>query len=445
MWNRLRLYTQHESTAKKKLGRSLQFRLTSRCFALRLCTMKPILDTPYLSLVPKTDLHVHLDGSLRIPTLLELADKQGIELPGTTEEELNQNVFKTHYTDLPEYLAGFQYTVAVMQTPESLERIAKELAEDNLAENVRYLEVRFAPQLHTSNGLSHKEILEAVTRGLRTAQEKHNQSEAVRSGKELPFHFGIIVCALRWFFPGMSSYYANLFDVMPYAKEREVFAAASLELARASVALRDNEGLPIVGFDLAGAEAGNPAVDHSAAFLYAHRNFLQKTVHAGEAYGPESIFQALTECHADRIGHGTFLFNAGKVNSSNVKDPQRYVDQLTETIARRRICVEINLTSNLQTLPEMTSLSDHPLGQMIDQNLSATICTDNRLVSHTTVTRELELAVKHFDLTPSQVKNLLVAGFKGSFYPGEYNERRRFIRQVIDRIEHLEKTILETY
>lgn len=404
--------------------------------------MTSLLDTDFLERVPKTDLHVHLDGSLRISTLLELAQDQGVELPGNSEEELNANVFKSHYNDLPEYLAGFQYTVAVMQSEEALERVARELAEDNLAENVRYLEVRFAPQLHTSQGLSHEAILSAVTRGLTAAQEAHNTSAAVQSGDDLPFHFGIIVCALRWFFPGMSNYYASLFDVMSYAKESHVFAAASLELARAAVHLRDHKGLPIVGFDLAGAEAGNPAIDHRAAFLHAHRNFLQKTVHAGEAYGPESIFQALTECHADRIGHGTFLFQAGKVTSPNVKDPQRYVEQLSESMARRRICVEVNLTSNLQTLPELTSLSDHPLGEMIAHSLSATICTDNRLVSHTTVTRELELAVEHFDLSADQVRNLLIAGFKGSFFPGNYREKRTFVRKVIDRINQLETSIL---
>ncbi|MDA3874912.1 MAG: adenosine deaminase family protein [Kiritimatiellae bacterium] len=395
----------------------------------------------FLERIPKTDLHVHLDGSLRIPTLLELADRQGVNLPGTTEEALLETVFKPNYRDLPEYLAGFQYTVAVMQEEESLERIARELAEDNLAENVRYLEVRFAPQLHTSGGLNMEQVLQAVTRGLTAAQTTHNRSPAVRSGGDIPFHFGIIVCALRWFMPQMSSYYQRLFEVMPYAKESSIFAAASLELARASVALRDYQGLPIVGFDLAGAEAGNPAIDHREAFLYAHRNFLQKTVHAGEAFGPESIFQALTECHADRLGHGTFLFSADRVHSDSVEDPRRYVDQLVESIARSRICVEVNLTSNLQTLPEMTSIKEHPLRQMIDHGLSATICTDNRLVSHTTVTRELSLAVTHFDLGIDQIRNLVVAGFKGSFFPGNYSEKRAFVRKVIDRIRQLEQEL----
>jgi adenosine deaminase len=391
----------------------------------------------FIEQIPKTDLHVHLDGSLRIPTLLELADAQGLTLPGNSEEALKEKVFKAQYKDLPEYLAGFQYTVAVMQNEAALERIARELAEDNLAEGVRYLEVRFAPQLHTSQGLRLEEILQAVSRGLQTAQLTHNQTDAVRNGEDLPFHFGIIVCALRWFMPQMSSYYQNLFEVMPYAKEKAVFAAASLELARASVALRDQQGLPIVGFDLAGAEAGNPAVDHREAFMFAHRNFLEKTVHAGEAYGPESIFQALTDCHADRLGHATFLFNTERVQSPSVKNPQHYVDQLVETVARKRICLEVNLTSNLQTLPEMNHPTQHPLGLMIAHNLSATICTDNRLVSHTTVTRELKLAAEHFDLDAAQIRNLVIAGFKGAFFNGGYTEKRAYVRQAIDMINRL--------
>lgn len=394
----------------------------------------------YLEQIPKTDLHVHLDGSLRLSTLIELAREQGVELPSTTEEGLCETVFKTHYRDLPEYLSGFQYTVAVLQTEEALERVARELAEDNLAENVRYLEVRFAPQLHLSGDLSLDRVLRAVHRGLAAAQRTHNQSEAVRSGREIPFHYGIIVCALRWFVPEMSAYYRRLFQVMPYAPAQTVYAAASMEMARTAVALRDRVDLPIVGFDLAGAEAGNPAGDHRQAFMVAHRHFLQKTVHAGEAYGPESIFQALTDCHADRIGHGTFLFRADKIRDPSIQDRKEYIEQLVESVARRRICVEVNLTSNLQTLPELERIEDHPLRQMIDHNLSATICTDNRLVSHTTVTRELTLAAETFSLTREQIRNLVVAGFKGSFFPGLYREKRAFVRQVLDRIDAMDAT-----
>lgn len=396
----------------------------------------------YLAALPKTDLHVHLDGSLRLPTLIELAKSSRVELPSYEEAGLKETVFKPAYADLREYLAGFQYTVAVMQSAEALERVARELAEDNLAENVRYLEVRFAPQLHLNSQLNMRQVLEAVTRGLRSAQTAHNQRPEVRQGADVPFHFGIIVCALRWFMPAMSPYYARLFEVMSYAREKEIFAAASLELARAAVSLRDEHGLPIVAFDLAGAEDGNPAVDHQEAYLYAHRHFLRKTVHAGEAYGPESIFQALTDCHADRIGHGTFLFAPERVRDAAIARPDLYVKQLVESVAHRRICVEVNLTSNLQTLPDMKHIADHPLGDMVAHNLSATICTDNRLVSHTTVTRELTLAAEHFDLTPAQIRNLVVAGFKGSFFPGDYREKRVFVRQVLNRIDALEEQFM---
>ncbi len=391
----------------------------------------------YIRALPKTDLHVHLDGSLRLPTLIELAREGQVHLPSYTEAGLCDTVFKSQYRDLPEYLSGFQYTVSVMQTSENLERIACELAEDNIAENVRYLEVRYAPQLHVNDGLSLPEILRAVHRGLERASSAHNHSQAVQSGEDLPFHYGIIVCALRWFHAGMSPYYRDLFGVMPYAADKSVFASASLELARAAVALRDEENIPIVGFDLAGAEAGNPAEDHREAFMVAHRHFLQKTVHAGEAYGPESIFQALTDCHANRIGHGTFLFSPEKVNNPAIEDPDDYVERLVESIARQRICVEVNLTSNLQTLPDMTDLSEHPLGKMMEHNLSATICTDNRLVSHTTVTRELTLAADTFSLTPEDLRVLIVAGFKGSFFPGTYSEKRKFVRQVLNKIDQL--------
>jgi adenosine deaminase len=126
------------------------------------------------------------------------------------------------------------------------------------------------------------------------------------------------------------------------------------------------------------------------------------------------------------------------VSHPEIHDPDRYVHDLVESIAQRRICVEVNLTSNLQTLPELKEIRNHPLGKMVEHNISATICTDNRLVSHTTVTRELRLACDHFQLNPSQLRNLVVAGFKGSFFAGDYREKRAFVRQVLNRIDALE-------
>ncbi len=399
--------------------------------------MNNAIPEQFIRRIPKTDLHLHLDGSLRIPTLIELAKRQRVKLPSYTEDGLRRLVFKDTYANLPEYLRGFAYTCAVMQTAESLERIAFELAEDNLAEGVRYIEVRYAPQLHINDRLCMEEVVGAVCRGLESARKRHNQSSAVRSGTDVPFHFGIILCALRFIVPQMSPYYRRLFEVMSYASPKQVCAAASMELARAAVDLAHNKGMPVVGFDLAGAEAGYPADDHSAAYQYVHSNFMRKTVHAGEAYGPESIFQAITKCYANRIGHGTWLFAHEMIQNPNIPDPVAYSRYLAEYVASQRITIEVCLTSNAQTLPKMRNLSRHPLRQMLDRELSVSICTDNRLMSNTSVTNELQIAIDKLKMTPRELRNVVIAGFKGSFFPGTYSEKRQFVRQVIDRYEAL--------
>ncbi len=398
----------------------------------------------FLEKIPKTDLHLHLDGSLRISTLIELAKAAKVKLPSETEAGLQERVFKEKYQDLPDYLQGFGLTCAVLQTSENLERVSYELAQDSIAENVRYIEVRYAPQLHVRPGFTVQEVIESVNRGLERAQKEHNVSVAVKQGGDIPFHYGIITCAMRFFNRHMSAYYAQLFDVMPHAPAKEVMAVASLEMARAAATLAHQKGIPVVGFDLAGAEAGFPAIDHKEAYQFAHVHFLKKTVHAGEAYGPESIFQAITECHADRIGHGTFLFAADKVKDPSIKDPDYYVNCLVDYIASRRITLEVCPTSNLQTIPAISSVVEHPLRRMLDANLSVSICTDNRLVSRTSVTRELELVCNHLPVTPARLRNIILAGFKGSFFHGPYNEKRALVRQVINRYDALEKQYLET-
>ncbi len=395
----------------------------------------------FLEKIPKTDLHLHLDGSLRLATLIELAKAAKVPLPSETEAGLQELVFKEKYQDLPDYLRGFGLTCAVLQTPENLERVAYELAVDNIAENVRYIEVRYAPQLHVRPGFPMEEVVECVHRGLARAQREHNQSPAVKQGADIPFHYGIITCAMRFFNRHMSAYYAQLFDVMPHAPAKEVMAVASLEMARSAAALAHQKGIPVVGFDLAGAEAGFPALDHKEAYQYAHVHFLKKTVHAGEAYGPESIFQAITECHADRLGHGTWLFAADKIKDPAIKDPNYYVQCLVDYIATRRITLEVCPTSNLQTIPSIPSVADHPLRKMLDANLSVSINTDNRLVSRTSVTRELELVCNHLPVTPAKLRNIILAGFKGSFF-GPYGEKRALVRQVINRYDALEKQYL---
>lgn len=399
--------------------------------------MKSAITESFVRSIPKTELHVHLDGSLRIPTLIELAKQGKVKLPSLTESGLRDKVFKDQYKDLPDYLKGFAYTCAVMQTAENLERIGYELIQDHLAEGVRYIEIRFAPQLHTHDKLSMKQVIHAVCKGMDRARKEHNSSAAVRSGRDIPCYYGLILCAMRYFNEHMSPYYRQIFSVMPYAPLKQVFAAASLELARATVELAHHDGYPVVGFDLAGAEAGFPAGEHKSAFQHAHSNFIRKTIHAGEAYGPESIFQAITDCYANRIGHGTWLFADHLVKDPGIADPKAYVKHLAEYIASQRVTIEVCLTSNLQTLPHMKTIARHPLRQMLDHNLSVSICTDNRLVSNTTVTAEIMLAVKHLRLTPRELRNVIIAGFKGSFFPGTYNEKRAYVRQVIDLYENL--------
>ena len=305
----------------------------------------------FLKRIPKTDVHLHLDGSLRIPSLVEMARAENVELPSYEEAGLKELVFKPRYRDLPDYLAGFAYTCAVLQSLENLERTAFELAEDNLAEGVRYIEVRFAPQLHFGPGRDAETILVAVNNGLARAKRAHNQSDAVKTGADIPFEYGIIVCALRSFNKHMGEYYSGLLSVLRSCAPKQVFAIASLEVVRQSIAIRDKTGLPIVGFDLAGAEAGYPAADHVESFRTAHSHFLKKTVHAGEAYGPESIFQAITQCFANRIGHGTFLFAEGMIQDESIEDRGKYVERLAQYIASQRITIEVCLTSNMQTIP----------------------------------------------------------------------------------------------
>lgn len=381
--------------------------------------------------LPKTDLHLHLDGSLRESSLIEMARERDVRLPADSVEGLNTLVFKPTYASLEEYLTGFAYTCAVLQDAEALERAAWELAWDNIDEGVRYIEVRFAPQLHMHRGLGVDEVLQAVNRGLARARAEHERSEAVALRGEPPFRYGIIVCALRYFEAGFSGWYAQLCGLFPNAPRTTVFAMASLELARAAVRVRDEHGVPIVGFDLAGREDGYPAHEHVDAFAHAHRHFLKKTVHAGEAYGPESIFDAISSLYADRIGHGYHLFSP-ELCGQDVQDPDDYVRRLATYIADRRITLEVCITSNLQTNPEIGDVRNHVFGRMLDARLSATLCTDNRLVSHTSVTREVGLAVDTFGMDLGQLRNTLIYGFKRSFYPGPYTEKRAYVRQIID-------------
>lgn len=385
--------------------------------------------------LPKSDLHVHLDGSLRLETLLDLAKEHKVELPSRSKEGLLELVFKRAYKNLPEYLRGFEFTVACLKDGDSLARAAYELCLDCRAENVFYVEIRFAPQLHVRGDFGIRDVLRAVCRGIDRARREINKDPRVARGELPRFEAGVIVCAMRFFLPVFSEHYSSYFEALPSAPATEIYALASLELARASVAAAA-EGLPVVGLDLAGQERGFPAKDHQAAYQLAHEHFLGKTVHAGEDYGPESIFQAITDCHADRIGHGTWLFSKRHIKDRSITDKQAYIDKLVRYVADRRITLEVCLTSNQQTIPELRdNLSRHPFKKMRAARCSVALCTDNRLVSRTTMTDEVEKAVQAFKLDARAVKDILIYGFKRSFFAGSYAEKRDWVRSVLNRFE----------
>ncbi len=390
--------------------------------------------------MPKSDLHLHLDGSLRLGSLIEMAKKLKINLPSFTEEGLRQKVFKDSYQSLPEYLDGFQYTCAALRDLENIERVSYELAIDNQNEGVNYIEARFAPQLmmDLSRGLTFETVLSASCKGFERAKKEYNNRPEVKKNALPQFDYGIIACAMRKFGPkGYSPYYNEFYAINQYSKEMEVMADGALQLVKAAVKTRDKLGLPIVGIDLAGQEEGYPPIRFRKAYSYAHKHFMHKTVHAGEAYGAESIFQAVTELYADRIGHGYYLFDADKIVDDTIKDKEAYVKDLASFIADKRVVIEVCLTSNMQTNPAIKTIKNHRFKKMLENRMAATLCTDNRLISNTTVSKEYRLAFDNFVIPIKILKDMVAYGFKKSFYPGHYVEKREYAKtcmQYFDRV-----------
>ena len=330
--------------------------------------------------LPKAELHCHLDGSLRVSTIIDLASRQKVELPAKNQEDLhNILAIKEKMKNLEEYLEIFDITLSVLQTPESLMRVAFELAEDCWNDGVRYVEVRYSPILHTQEGMTSSESIDAVKKGL-------DQAES-----EFGIKTGIIICGIR--------------NISP---------EVSLKLADLAVQYK-NKG--VVGFDLAGAEENFPAKHHQEAFELILKKNINATLHAGEAFGPESIHQAIHACGAHRIGHGTRLMEN--------KDLMAFVND-------HRISLEICLKSNIQTR-SIPSLEVHPFKYYLDQHLRVTLNTDNRLISDTTLTGEYLLAVNTFNLTLQDIRTIIINGFKSAFLP--HNERRELIREVVDELE----------
>lgn len=385
--------------------------------------------TDFIKAIPKTDLHVHLDGSLRIGTLIELAREAGVALPAADEKGLRELVFKDKYRNLEEYLRGFSLTTAVMQSEAALFRVSYELMMDNAAEGVRYVEVRFAPQLLMSEEMSFHKVMAAVDKGMRAARDELNGKLAPGEPR---YDYGIIACAMRFFTGDFSPWYRDFTRVHAFSAPIDIIRYASLELAKAVVQLRASSDIQVVAFDLAGAEYGYPASDHAESYALVQKGFICKTVHAGEAFGPESIFQAVTKLQTDRIGHGLHLFDEGMIKHAAITDHKVYVENLVNYLADRRITLEVCLTSNMQTSPEIGELKNHSLKKMLENKLSVTFCTDNRLVSNTTVCNEIKLALENFEITPHDLKNIIVYGFKRSFYYHPYVEKRAYVREVIN-------------
>ena len=341
----------------------------------------PRLTRSLLERLPKAELHCHLDGSVRPSTLLELGREYGVAMPRDDAESLREYMIVRDAHNLEEYLARFQTTLSVMQTAESLERIAYELASDAAREGVWYLEVRFAPNLNTRSGLSSAQAIEAALRGLTSAEREYGIVSRV------------LVCALRTLPP-----------------------SSSMEMARLAV---DFHGRGVVGFDLAGAEYGNPASAHAQAFGYARAHDLPCTCHAGEGAGAGSVRDAVHACCASRIGHGTRL----------IEDAE-----LTDFVNDRRIAVEVCLTSNVQTRAT-ASLETHPLPEYLRRGLNVVLNTDNRLMSGTTLTDEYHVASQNLGLGFDDLARMALNGFESAFLP--WNERLALLARAREAIDAL--------
>ena len=336
--------------------------------------------------LPKVLLHEHLDGVLRPQTVIDLAREVGYSgLPTDDPEELaawfHQGANKG---SLPEYLQGFAHTIAVLQTEDALERVAYEQAEDLSRDGIVYFETRFAPIFHTQKGLTHQQVIAAVLKGL----ERGRQDFGIQSG--------LIICAMR-----------NM--------------NVSLEMAELVVDFRQRG---VVGFDLAGEEGGYPPKKHVDAFHFIQRENFNITVHAGEGYGKESIWQAIQYCGAHRIGHATRLIDDMTIADGKVVK----LGDLAQYVLDKRIPLEICLLSNVHT-GATPSVAEHPFRFFYQQKFRVFLNTDNRLMSNTTLSREFEVAAETFDLSLNDFEILTINAMKSAFLP--YDQRCKFIYEVL--------------
>ena len=336
--------------------------------------------------VPKVLLHDHLDGGLRPQTVLELARETGYrDLPGDSVEELTRKLTEgAHRGHLEIYLDAFRHTVAVMQTADALRRVAAECAEDLAADGVVYAEVRFAPELHTQRGLSLDEVVEAVLEGFREGSSQR------------PIKVYALLTAMRT-------------------------AARSLEIAELAVRHRD-EG--VIGFDIAGAEAGWPPSRHLDAFQYVKRENFHITIHAGEAFGLPSIWEAVQYCGTERLGHGVRIADDIQISSEG----SVRLGRLAAYIRDRRIPLEMCPTSNVQT-GAAPSIAEHPLRVLRQLSFRVTVNTDNRLMSQVTLSSEFHRLVTEWGYGWSDIEWLTINAMKSAFTG--FDERLHLINTVI--------------
>ncbi len=336
---------------------------------------------------PKVMLHDHLDGGLRPKTIIELAEEQHYtKLPTSNEKELAEWFFRgANKGNLVEYLQGFEHTCGLMQTKEALERVAYEMMEDMKNDSVVYIETRFAPILHLEKGLHYDDVVNAVLTGLE------------RGKKDFGVGYGLILCGMR-----------NM--------------KRSLEIAELAVNYR-NKG--VVGFDLAGEEGGYPPKDHLDAFHFIQRQNFNITIHAGEAFGKESIWQAIQYCGAHRIGHATRLLE------DVVLEPNGEVaslGELAQYVLDKRLPLEICLLSNVHT-GAIDKLENHPFNIFYKKKFRVFLNTDDRLMSNTTLTKEYLTAIDKFGITFDDVERLNINAMKSAFIP--YDERIKYIYKII--------------
>ncbi|MFJ9032242.1 adenosine deaminase [Streptomyces sp. NPDC102274] len=350
--------------------------------------------TDQIRRAPKALLHDHLDGGLRPGTIIDLAQEIGYEsLPEHESDKLG--LWFREAADsgsLERYLETFAHTCAVMQTRDALFRVAAECAEDLAQDGVVYAEVRYAPEQHLERGLTLEEVVEAVNDGFREG-ERRAQADGHR------IRVGALLTAMR-------------------------HAARALEIAELANRYRDSEGGGVVGFDIAGAEAGFPPTRHLDAFEYLKRENNHFTIHAGEAFGLPSIWQALQWCGADRLGHGVRIIDDIEV----AEDGSVKLGRLAAYVRDKRVPLELCPSSNLQT-GAAASIAEHPLGLLRKLHFRATVNTDNRLMSGTSMSREFELLIDAFDYTLDDMQWFTVNAMKSAFIP--FDERLAMINEVI--------------